>query len=153
MSCGIKELTPLAAVLLHDIKALCFRSKTRSSGSSLLFSVASPHCILLLGFTKTHPSVEDRVLRTGSSPCLLYRAVHHINIKISASEVPSPAWSHNLHRSMLALNRKNVFRNTISVQYMRQRKSFVPATLEANSRKLQFQGRKISLNSSNNRCP
>lgn len=39
------------------------------------------------------------------------------------------------------------------MQYMRYRKGCVPATLEACSRKLQFQGERISLNSSNNRCP
>lgn len=44
--------------------------------------------------------------------------------------------------------RNNSIWNATSVQYMRKTKGYVPAKLEANSRKLHFQGKRISLNSS-----
>lgn len=58
-----------------------------SSGSSLLFSVALPLCIFPLGLTNTYPSVEDGIVRISSSPCLLYRAVNHMNTKILGQQV------------------------------------------------------------------
>lgn len=63
----------------YAIKALGFRSKTRSSP---WFLPASLSCKLPSGLTKTCSSLEDGVARIRSLPCLLYGAVHHVNIKV-----------------------------------------------------------------------
>lgn len=112
-------------------------------------------CKLPSALTKTCSSLEDGVVRIRSSLCLLYRAVHPINVKVLDQEW-SPLsclapWS--AQKYPCSEGQKYGSRDTTSEQCMRQRKSFTPATLEANSRKLQFQGKRISLNSSSNRCP
>lgn len=80
---GIKELTSLATMLLHATKALGFRSKTRSIP---WFLPAILSCKLPSGLTKTCSSLEDGVVRIRSSPCLLYRAVRPINVKVLDQE-------------------------------------------------------------------